>query len=196
MVAGLAAAAFLFRGALLTGVAELVVVEDRLTPADLIFVLNGDVHTRPFRAAQLYREGLAPRVVIAREQARPATRLGLYPGDADVAVEIMRREGVPGSAILVLETEGGVTSTSDEAEALRRHVAATSARRVIVVTSDYHTARARWLVRRAPGMDSTQVLMAGAPDDRFSPANWWRSEAGLVAYVQEYLKFAHNAIFR
>ncbi|PIZ25005.1 MAG: hypothetical protein COY47_08350, partial [Chloroflexi bacterium CG_4_10_14_0_8_um_filter_57_5] len=75
----LIALAYAFRSQILTGMADLLVVNDPLQPADMIFVLNGDYNTRPFRASELYEQGLAPVIVIAKAEMLPAEKLGLAP---------------------------------------------------------------------------------------------------------------------
>ncbi|HWM78837.1 MAG TPA: hypothetical protein VNS56_14760, partial [Methylomirabilota bacterium] len=44
-----------------------LVVEDALKPADAIVVLAGGIPTREAAAAALYRQGLAPRVVVSNQ---------------------------------------------------------------------------------------------------------------------------------
>ncbi len=186
---------FLLRVPLLRGIADLVTVENSLSSADFIYLLNGDVHTRPLLAADLYRRGLAPRVVIARAEDRRATELGLYPNDTDAAIEALLRSGVPASAIVQLKTPGGVTSTWEEGVALQAYLARRPNDKIIVVTSRYHTRRARWNLDEAVPDETVQLLMAGAADDRFDERYWWRSEAGLIVYLEEYLKFLHNLVY-
>jgi hypothetical protein len=38
-------------------------------------------------------------------------------------------------------------------------------------------------------------MMAPAQDSRFNERNWWTVEAGILAYVEEYLKWIHNVIY-
>jgi uncharacterized SAM-binding protein YcdF (DUF218 family) len=186
----LALAAYALRAPLLTGVARLLTVRDPVPRADLVLVLGGELNTRPFHAAGLYRRGVAPRVVLVRERAGPAVRQGLYPALTDVAVTILRRGGVPDSAIVVLEPPGGASSTADEARALRGYLRATGLRRVAVVTNEYHSRRARIALRRGVRGLPAEVLMAPAPAWGFTERDWWRSEEGLVAYFNEYVKLA------
>jgi uncharacterized SAM-binding protein YcdF (DUF218 family) len=187
-------AAYTFHRPLLRGFANALTVDDAVAPADFLYVLGGDVNTRPFHSAELFRRGFAPRVVVPRTEDRPASERGFYPNDADVAVRILQQEGVPDSAITMLRMPDGVTSTQDEGRVLRDYLRAHPARRVIVVTSAYHTRRARWTLRRE--LDGTEVdlRMAAAPDDRFDASNWWKREAGFLAYVSEMLKFLHTLL--
>ena len=178
---------------ILRGIGGVLTVEDDVAPADLIVVLPSDVTTRPFRAAQLYRRGLAPRVVVPRVADGPAVRMGLMPNPTDVIVGILKREGVPASAITVLG-DAPVTSTADEARAVRNHLLEHPARRLLLVTSDYHTRRARFAFRRALSGLGVEVLAVGAPHDTFGDRDWWRSESGLVAYFEEYVKLLYYVV--
>lgn len=184
----LALAAYALRAPLLTGAARLLTVRDPVTRADLILVLGGEVDTRPVHAAELYRRGVAPRVVLVRERAGPAVRAGLYPSRTDVAARILRRGGVPDSALVVLAPPGGASSTAEEAAALRAHLAGGGARRVVVVTNPYHSRRARLALRRATRGLPVEVLVSPTPAWGFTERDWWRSEEGLIAYFNEWVK--------
>ena len=185
---------YLARAPLLTCVAELLIVRDAPAASGLLFLLNGAENVRPPHAARLWRRGVAPRVAIAREYSPESVRAGLYPNRTDVAVGMLRRHGVPDSAIVVLPFPGGVTSTQDEGRALRAYLERHPARRVTVVTSDYHTARARWTIRQELRGLGVEVRMAAAPEPGFGPRDWWRSEEGLILYLEEYLKWAHTLL--
>ncbi|HEX2204409.1 MAG TPA: YdcF family protein [Longimicrobium sp.] len=194
-VVALVVAAYLLRAPILTGVARFLSTEDPLRKADIIFVLGGDVDVRPFLAAELYREGWAPRVVLPRSETGRAAAMGVMPHQTDVAANVLRRLGVPDSAVVVLHRPGGSTSTADDAALLADHLRRAPARRVIAVTTRYHLRRTRWHLRRALEGTDVELVMRGAPHPGFSETDWWKTESGLIAYVNEYLKFAHN-LFR
>lgn len=183
--------AYAFRPQILTEVADLLVVNDRLQPADVIFLLNGDYNTRPFYASDLYKQGLAPVVVIARSENLLAAELGLVPNDTDIAVGVMEKLGVPVEKIIVLQVPGGVTSTFDEAIVLRRYIETNNIHTVILVTSAFHTRRAKWIFdRELSGLPLT-LEMAAAPHYGFNATNWWRSESGLITLNNEYVKLVY-----
>ena len=95
--------------------------------------------------AELYEQGLAPLIVIARSENTPIVDLGLVPNDTDVSVGVMEKLGVPPEKIIILPFPGGVTSTFDEAAALRKYLEAHQVRKIILVTSAFHTRRASWI---------------------------------------------------
>jgi uncharacterized SAM-binding protein YcdF (DUF218 family) len=188
----LAVSFIVFHAQLLTGAADFLVVDSTpYQPADLIFVLNGDYDTRPFRAAELYQQGLAPEIVIARSQTRPAEKLGLVQNDTDISVQVMEKLGMPSGKIVILQTQGGVTSTFDEAVALRHYVAGRQVHRILLVTSAFHTRRARWIVNKELAGLPLTLEVAAVPYSGFAANDWWKSENGLIALTNAYVKLVY-----
>lgn len=187
----LIALAYAFRSQILTGMADLLVVNDPLQPADMIFVLNGDYNTRPFRASELYEQGLAPVIVIAKAEMLPAEKLGLAPNDTDVSINVMKKLGVPPEKIVVLPVEGGTTSTFDEAIALRQYIESHNIRSLILLTSAFHTRRAKWIFDRELAGLPVRTEVAAVPHYGFDESNWWQSEDGLITLNNETIKLAY-----
>lgn len=65
------------RARILRDAAALWVVSDPLKPADAVAVLGGGLDLRPFTAARLYQEGLAPRILVANVKPDAIVKLGL-----------------------------------------------------------------------------------------------------------------------
>lgn len=185
------ALAYTLRAPLLTGLAGFLVVDDPLQPADIIFMLNGDVTTRPFHAAKLFEQGLAPTIVIPREEDSPASEIGLYPNGTDVSVDVLQQQGVPDESIIVIPVEGGVTSTRDEAKTLRQYINAHNVTEVILVTSAFHTRRARWIFNKELNGSGTTLRVSAAPHWEYDQTNWWQDERGLIAFANEYIKLVY-----
>jgi uncharacterized SAM-binding protein YcdF (DUF218 family) len=186
--AALLSIAVAFRRSLLPLPAEFLVTQDRLEPADLIYVLNGDPNLRPFQAARLYQEGLAPLVAIARAGDSPMVTLGLQQNTTDMCIGVLQRLGVPSSHILQLDPSGGVGSTFNEAQVLRSYVRKHSVNRVIVVTSAFHTRRAGWIIRRVLRDTPVRIMMFPVTDRKYSASNWWTREDGEIAVNDEFVK--------
>ena len=182
---------YVFRTPILTGVGKALVVNDEPHPADMIFLLNGSFDTRPFRAAELYKAGLAPIVAITRCESSPAVDLGLIPNSMDISVGVLKKLGVPSEKIVILPFPGGATSTFDEASALKQYVQANDIHKIILVTSAIHTRRAKWIIERElAGLPVTlEVVAVGNPI--YDETNWWKSEAGLIDVNNEYIKLIY-----
>lgn len=192
LIAGLAGGiTYGCRNTLLAEAGGFLVINDALESSDVIYVLNGDPNARPLQAARLFKEKLAPRVFIARAASSPLNELHVMPNTTDMAVAAMERLGVPESGITVLQMAKGVRSTYDEAALLRVYMEQSHMRRAIIVTSAFHTRRARWIFRRLLPENHFKVMMSATPDPKYNEGNWWRSEDGIIACNNEYLKLAY-----
>lgn len=191
------AALWLARVPLLVAVASALDVGEEPRRADLIFVLGGGVEHRVPRAAELYHAGYASMILVPPVVDTRASALGLIPNETEIAVGLLASAGVPSANVAVLPSaEGRVSSTTAEGERLRAYVEERAVSRLLVVTSSYHTRRARWAMRRALGDLPVEVVMVGVPDPEFDETNWWRRETGMLRVLEEYLKFAHNWVYR
>ena len=186
---------WLARVPILTGVGLALSTSSQLAPAELIYQFGGDFRARSQVTADLYARGLAPRVVLMRVVDDPKMA-GIYLNETDVTVQLLERLGVPRSAIDVYSGDDGVSSTTEEAGDLSRILRQDGTRSVIVVTSWYHTRRARWALRRALRGAPVSIVMASAPTVGFDARDWWRGEEGVIAVFEEYLKFLHNFLYR
>jgi uncharacterized SAM-binding protein YcdF (DUF218 family) len=152
--------------------------------ADAIVVLGGGF-SRPPYAADLYREGLAPRVWLARirpdEYEAPLRTLGvpLRP-ETELNRLILLKKGVPAEDIRLYGQD--INSTLDEADALAREFRGGT---VLLVTSRYHARRARLIFRdRLPG---SRVIVCPTPYETFD-RRWWRRKNLALAAVTETCK--------
>jgi uncharacterized SAM-binding protein YcdF (DUF218 family) len=182
---------FVFHSQILTSVANYLIINDRLQPADAIFLLNSDFDTRPFHAADLYKQGLAPVVVIAMAKNTPVVNLGLVPNDTDISIGVMEKLGMPPERITVLPFPGGTNSTFDEAVAFKQYAEENHVQRIILVTSAFHTRRARWIFEKTLAGLSVSIEMAAVPYADFDQTNWWKNETGLITLNNEYIKLVY-----
>ena len=120
--------------------------------ADVIFVFGSQAFAVPARAAELYRAGHAPLVLVSGRHGR-MTR-GRFPAtEAEVFRDRLVRDGVPPAAIVV-EPEAGNTLENVRfgLAALRRHGVAV--RRALLVAKPFVMRRcAATFARQAPGID-------------------------------------------
>ena len=162
--------------------ARFLIVEDRLEPADAIVVLSGGRGDERVRqAAELYRAGYAPLVILSAPSSEDIVGLTFS--------EVLRRQAlshrIPESALL-FETES--TSTSDEARNFRPMLEGRRARRAIIVTSSYHTRRTRYLFRKFFAGSPVEVRIYPVQQEAFNPSGWWTRHRDRQAVVLEYIK--------
>ena len=151
--------------------------DDALEKADIVFVLAGERVERWLEAVDLYNEGWAPRIVLSPGPVLPIetqlrARGVVYPREGDLARSAVIAAGVPAEAVSVLDH--AVDNTAHEAAELRRSIPVEERRRLIVVTSRYHTRRAGFAFHRAFRGTPTRVIVRGSRYSPAHPALWWR----------------------
>ncbi len=165
--------------------------EDPLTKADAIFVLAGTRLERPLEAVDLFKEGYAPLIVLSPGRPEPSEYLlkqrGIeFPTEAELQRGALIRSGIPESALPALT--GYVDNTAQEANLLSAMVKTNHWRRVIIVTSKYHTRRAAFAFRRGLEGTGTEVIMRASRYDPSDPARWWRIRADFRFATSEFQK--------
>jgi uncharacterized SAM-binding protein YcdF (DUF218 family) len=171
-------AIYLARHPLLRFVGEGLIVEDQLEKSDAILVLSDDnfYADRATRAAELFRQGLAPVVVAS------GVRLRANAGIAELMTHDLVERGVPRESILPFPQDAD--GTREEASSLRKLVLEKKWKSVIVVTSNYRTRRARYIFRRLFANSAT-VRVASARDGDFDPAHWYEQRKSVKRFLLE-----------
>jgi len=159
--------------------ADRLVVRDPLVKADLILVLAGDGNgERVDEGVKLYKAGYAPRILMS---GGPLAWQLTY---ADWMKKQAIALGVPAAAII---TQRKSRSTIEDAKYSLPLVKASGARRVILVTSSYHTGRAARVFRKLYPPVGISILVWPAPDKDFNPKRWWTRHEDLSFVVWEYV---------
>jgi uncharacterized SAM-binding protein YcdF (DUF218 family) len=187
LLGGLALLLLLYvaRAKVLPLVGSFLDIGGRPVKTDFVMILNGDAETRPFVAAALMRKGFAEDALVATvPQSERAQRAGWKSQDQLVRA-VLQHGGISAERI---HTLGAVENTFQEAQALGRFLQSHPGATVTVVTNDYHSRRARWVIRRVLESGNSRVHFVTAPTNGFNQSNWWLFETGLVLYVTEYGK--------
>jgi uncharacterized SAM-binding protein YcdF (DUF218 family) len=173
-------AIYLARHPLMRFAGRELIVEDTLEKSDAIIILSDDnfYADRATRAAELYRQGLAPTVAASGIRLRP------YAGIAELMTHDLIERGVPKEHIVPFPQDAD--NTREEADALKIMVLQKGWKSVILVTSNYHTRRARLIFRKVFPSD-IKVDMASARDGDFDPANWYEHRRAVKRFWHEVL---------
>lgn len=170
---------YLVRHPILRFMAEEWIVEDELDKADALIVLGDDnfYADRATRGVQLFREGKASVVVASGRRLRPNA------GTAELMEHDLVERGVPKDRIVrfVHDADG----TLEEAQALTRLVKEKKWHKVIVVTSNYHTRRTRYIFRHV-FPQGVEVRIASARDGDFDPEHWWEKRKSIKELTREF----------
>ena len=182
-LAGLACIAlalvWLFHAQLLAALGSFLEKSEPPQHAEAAFVAAGDISGhRILKAAELVREGYVSKAIISG----PEGMYGFH--ESDLAIPFAERAGYPESYFRPFPNRA--LSTNEEAHAAAEEFQKLGVKRVLLVTSDFHTRRAGNLFRAAaPGVD---FVVVAAPDDHFSPRGWWRDREGRKTFATEWAK--------
>ena len=168
---------WLGRASLLREAALFWIVSDPLTHADAIVVLGGNSQTRPPVAADLYRKGLANKVLVS------------HSFDFQLNCAALLKLGVPANAI---ETFGKAnTNTREEAVALREWAERNAASVFVIGSEPFMTRRVQWIFRREFSGLPAKITVQPFDPPGFSLAGWWKTEQGSTAFQNEILKYLY-----
>ena len=174
---------FLTRAWWLAGLGYALVHDESPAKADIAVVLAGDMYGRRIvKAGELVRAGYVPAVLVSG----PAGAYGLR--ECDLAIPFAVRQGFPVEWFIAFPNSA--LSTREEAAAVLPELRRRNVHSFLLVTSDYHSARARRLflaAERASG-GGPQMRTVAAPDEFFRPDNWWRDRQGQKIAFFEWSK--------
>lgn len=174
--------------------ATYLIIEKPLENADAIMVLSGSAvyKERTKKAAELYKQGVAPLVIVTDdgERARWFDSGKTNPTIVELEQRELIANGVMPEAIRVLP--GQVAGTDDEAKALRDEINARPLNSVLIVTSAYHTRRAIATFEKILADRNVTLGIASPPPGDLTPApNYWRLKPrGWQTVAGEYVKIA------
>jgi uncharacterized SAM-binding protein YcdF (DUF218 family) len=158
------------------------VVDESPQTSDAIVILSDDDYdaVRASRAADLYRSSWAPRIVASGRALRP------YASIAELMQRDLTDRGVPATAVVRFPNRA--RNTLEEAGAVSEFLSTHGWRKIIVVTSNYHTRRARFIYEHAlaPG---TELRVVAAPDPSYDPNSWWRTREGVKTFFYEFVGY-------
>ena len=173
-----------FSEPLLNGVSRALVHEDPLVKVDAIVVLAGGNGNRIEAAARLYHEGFGKKIFFSGFKLYPkiytSTRMKNY------ALEL----GVPKDKMVISIPDVEV-STRGESVANLELLNKNHVKNFILVTSSYHTRRAKLIYENTISLLAYDVKFLVYPaQDPFVPIEgWWRIRTAQKGVFFEYIKW-------
>ena len=180
VLAGAALLAFLTHSWWLPLFGQALVHNDGPAKADIAVVLAGDSYGhRILKAAELVREGYVPAVLVSG----PAGAYGLNESDLEIPFAV--RNGCPAEWFINFPNKS--LSTRDEAADVLQELRRRNVKSFLLVTSDYHSARARRIylaAERASG-GGPEFRTVSSPDEFFQANSWWQNRQGQkIAFIE------------
>jgi DUF218 domain len=147
--------------------------------SDLILVLAGETNRRPERALQLLAQGYGSRIILD-----VPTNATIYEFSQIQLAQQYIHDLPQGVVVSICPIQG--LSTRDEARDVAQCLAREAAKRVLIVTSDFHTRRALSTFRRE--IPQYTYSSAAARDDEQFGAQWWKHRQWAKTFVDEWMR--------
>lgn len=173
----------------LRGLAYALIKDEGPEKADLAVVLAGDYWgNRILKAGELVRQGYVPAVLVSG----PPGFYGLQ--ECEPAIAYAVRQGYPGNWFIPFPDHA--RSTKEESGEILAELARRQVHRFLIVTSDYHTARAGRIFRGTEHRmgESIPFRVVAAPDAEFHPDSWWLDRQGQKIAFMEWTKTFATAL--
>jgi len=156
------------------------VEDDGPQKADCAVVLGGDgFGTRITKAAQLAQAGYVPYILV---DGTPS----LIGHESDMTITYAEQQGYPAYLFRPIWLPPGVNSTQAEAKYVGNLLKQSGVKKILLITSNYHTRRAAHDFREAnPWL---RVIAVAASDPDFSPNGWWKNRGGQKTFLLEWTK--------
>jgi uncharacterized SAM-binding protein YcdF (DUF218 family) len=177
-----------------------VIQSDVLQRSDVIVGLMGSVPERSIHTADLYHQGIAPRIILVEDDREPWLPL-LAKGvqidsEAEQFKDVCIQLGVPADSILILP--GSAKSTRDEALILHNWLSSFPEMDTLTLTtSSFHTRRAA-LIFRTIMKDSARpvtVQVSPSPYSLYTPDKWWTDREKIQRVFYEWTKMVAFVLF-
>ncbi|PKM77556.1 MAG: hypothetical protein CVU90_06825 [Firmicutes bacterium HGW-Firmicutes-15] len=177
----------------LPGLGSFLVAQDQPQHSDIIVVLMGSGPDRMLGAVDLYQDGYADNIVMVRNNVAGYNQVvskGVkIPHDTELAQMVAVQLGVSQDNVLIIP--GDALSTQDEARQVREYLRdKQDIDSMILVTSKYHSGRAKKIFVRAMSSMDREIKVTSCPSqyDGFNAEHWWQSREDLKIGVMEYIK--------
>lgn len=183
-----------YSGPLLVRLGQYLVLAHSPEKSDIIVCLAGNNVERGLAAADAYRKGLAPKILLTREELPDGYNLlrdkGVeYPETIDLLEKILVGLGVPRSDLII--TDEPVKSTLDEATLVKGVVEREGFRSLLIITSPTHSRRSWITFRKVIQKDNVRILMMPSPYSDFRAEDWWKKRKYLREVIVEYEKLIY-----
>ena len=186
-----------YKAPILARIGGYLIVEHPLKKADLIVCLMGEPVERGLMAAQLYRNGLSPRIFSSREElpdgyAILGGKKVHYPETRDLLSMMLYGLGVPKSAYFT--DNRFVENTLEEAQVVRDVVRKKGYRSIVIVTSPIHTRRSWLTFKKVFEKDAVEIGIVPSSYTNFKLEDWWKTRKYAKEVIIEYQKLIYYTL--
>ena len=160
-----------------------LIIADDLTPVDTIIIMGGGDEGRMNEALELYHEKYA-RIIVLTETGVRIEEFD-YMQSFDLRIQLLNN-GVPSGNILITDSE--VTSTLEEAYAVKQLLEKRQFSSAIIVTDPYHTKRTSIIFKDVFSEQDIELYFRPVTPSWYNSRTWFLSPSGWKFTILEYVK--------
>ncbi len=180
---------YLFHIPVLNYVANQLVYKDNINPSDAIVVLAGDQGERLNAGISLFKRGYGKNIVFWGGPAYEKVT------NAELFLKQMKESGVGPEIAVWSEEKLLQNGTAGEAQVNMKLLQNKGARSFILVTSNYHSARARYVYAPLAEKKGMKMYVYPSQDSAVKLEGWWRDRASAKIIFLELLKTLWYRLF-
>jgi uncharacterized SAM-binding protein YcdF (DUF218 family) len=160
-----------------------LIISSEIDTANAIVVLSGGDETRLTEALRLYNQNYAHMIILTETGQKLEDTNQLYSFDMRI---VLLSNGVPSGNILI--TNKKVSSTRDEALAVKNLMKNQQMTSAIIVTDPYHTRRAFGIFQEIFKGSGVKLMIQPATQSWYNSRTWFLKLDGWKYTFLEYLK--------
>lgn len=164
---------------------QFLVTEDTWEKSKYALILDGQDRDceRTDEAVRLYRLGKINTILLSTH------RIYKNRYSSEFLIPLMVSQGIPRAHIQAINHDA--YSTIEEALAIRPYLRNLNADTILIITSNYHTTRSKWIFNQLYHGDPL-FLVQPANFTQFKANIWWKDRESIKCLLFEYLKFIGN----
>lgn len=167
-------------------IADYLIVQDKLYPADVIVVISGS-GSRYQYAVRLFKEGYAKYILFNYNKEDVFNIVGVKFDPEDMIKNLAISNGMPLERILL---EGRCKSSYEDILYAKENIIKKQFKSVIFVSNNFHMRRVYSTFKKIFKEHDIKIIFAPVPMemDGINPDGWWTRERDLVMVFNEYVK--------
>lgn len=166
--------------------ADYLIVQDELVPADVIVVISGGGMRYQY-AVRLFKDGYGKYILFNYNGEDVFNVVGMRFNPEEMIRDFAISNGIPLEKIL---TDGRSTSTYEDILYAKENIIKNKFHSAIFISSNYHMRRVYSTFKKVFKEDDIKPVFAPVPMDNggINPDKWWTREYDLIKVFDEYVK--------
>lgn len=183
---------YFFKTPILRSTGNVLIHEDSLKKAPVMFILGGGAFDRGAEGAKVYKAGYAPKIICTSQMIPSDIKaLGLSVTEAELTQKRCVSLGVPPASVEALNK---ATSTKEESDVILGYCKLNGINKCIIISAKFHTSRIKKAFKKKFEDNNIEVIIHGAPASEYKEDLWWEDEQGMIMVNNEYIKHLYYFI--